>query len=120
MGSSAYARLGTISAVGWRLLFASIAIAFLFRLLTETRHFASASVLAATAALLLVDIVRVALRSREDDRASPAIEERARAQRLDQALALLYAVTVALFALGPDGRIRFANRAARALSGEAV
>ncbi|WP_158266243.1 sensor histidine kinase [Allosphingosinicella deserti] len=76
--------------------------------------------LAATAALLLVDIVRVALRSREDARISPAIEERARAQQLDQALALLDAVTVALFALGPDGRIRFANRAARALSGEAV
>jgi signal transduction histidine kinase len=87
-------------------------------LLTETRHFASASVLAAAAALLLVDMVRVALRSREDDPVSPAVEERARAQQLDQALALLDAVTVALFALGPDGRIRFANRAARALAGE--
>ena len=118
MASRAHARLDTVSAAGWRLLFAAIAIALLFRLLTETRHFASASVLAAAAALLLVDIVRVALRSREDDRVSPAIEERARAQQLDQALALLDAVTVALFALGPDGRIRFANRAARALAGE--
>ncbi len=115
---SALVRLDTVSAAGWRLLFAAIAIALLVRLLTETRHFASASVLAAAAALLLVDIVRVALRSREDDPVSPAIEERARAQQLDQALALLDAVTVALFALAPDGRIRFANRAARALAGE--
>jgi two-component system nitrogen regulation sensor histidine kinase NtrY len=88
--------------------------------LTETRHFASAFVLAAAAALLLVDIMRVALRGHEDGRASPAIEERARAQQLDRALALLDAVTVALFALGPDGRIRFANRAARDLAGEAA
>jgi two-component system nitrogen regulation sensor histidine kinase NtrY len=112
------ARLDIVSAAGWRLLFAAIAIALLFRVLTETRHFASASVLAAAAALLLVDVVRVALRSREGGRASPAIEERARAQQLDRALALLDAVTVALFALGPDGRIRFANRAARDLAGE--
>ena len=118
MGSSVHARLDIVSAAGWRLLFAAIAIVLLFRLLTETRHFASASVLAAAAALLLVDIVRVALRSRDGGRASPAIEERARAQQLDRALALLDAVTVALFALGPDGRIRFANRAARDLAGE--
>lgn len=118
MGSSVHARLDIVSAAGWRLLFAAIAIVLLFRLLTETRHFASASVLAAAAALLLVDIMRVALRSRDGGRASPAIEERARAQQLDRALALLDAVTVALFALGPDGRIRFANRAARDLAGE--
>ena len=118
MASSALARLDTVSAAGWRLLFAAIAIALLFRVLAETRHFASASVLAAAAALLLVDVVRVAFRTRDDERVSPAIEERARAQQLDQALALLDAVTVALFALGPDGRIRFANRAARALAGE--
>jgi signal transduction histidine kinase len=120
MDSSARARLDTVSAAGWRLLFAAIAIALLLRVLTETRHFASASVLAAAAALLLVDIVRVALRSRDHGRASPAIEERARAQQLDQALALLDAVTVALLTLGPDGGIRFANRAARSLIGDAV
>ncbi|HYJ84022.1 MAG TPA: HAMP domain-containing sensor histidine kinase [Allosphingosinicella sp.] len=120
MGSSLHARLDIVSAAGWRLLFAAVAIAILFRVLTETRHFASASVLAAAAALLLVDVVRVALRSREDGRASPAIEERARAQQLDRALALLDGVAVALFALGPDGRIRFANRAARDLAGEAA
>jgi two-component system nitrogen regulation sensor histidine kinase NtrY len=118
MGFRVQARLDTLSAAGWRLLFAAIAIALLFRVLTETRHFASASVLAAAAALLAVDVVRVALRGREDGRASPAIEERARAQQLDRALALLDAVAVALFALGPDGRIRFANRAARDLGGE--
>jgi signal transduction histidine kinase len=120
MGSSAQTRLDTVSAAGWRLLFAAVAIALLVRLLTETRHFASASLLAAAAFLLLVDVVRVALRGRKDERVSPAIEERARAQQLDRALALLDAVTVALFALGPDGRIRFANRAARALAGEAA
>jgi signal transduction histidine kinase len=120
MASSTLARLDTVSAAGWRLLFAVVAIALLFRLLTETRHFASASVLAAAAALLLADMARVALRSRHDGRASPAIEERARAQQLDQALALLDAVTIALFTLGPDGRIRFANRGARNLIGDAV
>lgn len=114
------ARLDIVSAGGWRLLFAAIAIGLLFRVLTQTTHFASASVLAAAAALLLVDIIRVALRGREDGGASPAIEERARAQQLDRALALLDGVTVALFALGPDGRIRFANRAARDLAGEAA
>jgi signal transduction histidine kinase len=103
-----------------RLLFAAVAIGLLFRVLTETRHFASALVLAAAAALLLLDVLRIALRSRENNLASPAIEERARAQQLDQALALLDAVTVALFALGTDGRIRFANRAARILAGEAA
>jgi len=66
----------------------------------------------------LADVIRVALRGREDSRAFPAIEERARAQQLDRALALLDAVTVALFLLDPDGRIRFANRAARDLAGE--
>jgi signal transduction histidine kinase len=120
MGSSALARLDTVSAAGWRLLFAAMAIALLFRVLTETRHFASAAVLAAAATLLLVDIVRVAMRGRADGPASPAIEERERAQQLDRALALLDAVTVALFALGPDGRIRFANRAARALAGDSA
>src|SRR4051812_25918149 len=113
-----HARLDIVSAAGWRLLFAAIAGTLLFRVLTETRHFASASVLATAAALLLVDVVRLALRGREDGRASPAIEDRARAQQLDRALALLDAVTVALFALGPDGRIHFANRAARDLVGE--
>jgi signal transduction histidine kinase len=115
---SARVRLDILSAAGWRLLSAAVALALLFRVLTETRHFASASVLAAAAALLLVDVVRVALRSRGDESVALAIEERARAQQLDRALALLDAVTVALFALGPDGRIRFANRAARALAGE--
>ena len=118
MGSSAHVRLDTVSAAGWRLLSAAIAIALLFRLLMETGHFASAFVLAAAAALLLVDVVRVTLRSRNGDAVWPAIEERARAQQLHQALALLDAVTVALFAIGADGRIRFANRAARALAGE--
>ncbi|HEU0099691.1 MAG TPA: ATP-binding protein [Allosphingosinicella sp.] len=120
MGSSARARLDLVSAAGWRLLFAAVAVALLFRVLTETRHFASAAALAAAAGLLLVDLVRLALRSSEDDPGPPAIEERARAQQLDQALALLDAVTVALFVLGADGRIRFANRAARALAGHSA
>ena len=119
-GPGVRARLDLVSAAGWRLLFAAVAIALLVRVLAETGHFASASVLAAAAALLLVDIVRVSLRSREDARFSPAIEERARAQQLDRALALLDGVAVALFALGPDGRIRFANRAGRDLAGEAA
>jgi signal transduction histidine kinase len=120
MGSSAHARLTTVSAVGWRLLLACIALALLFRLLTETSHYASAFVAAAAAALLLVDVVRVAFQGREDHRLLPGVEERARAQQLTKALALLDAVTVALFTLGPDGGIRFANRAARGILGDAV
>ena len=112
--------LEIVSAAGWRLLFAAIAIALLVRLAMDSGHLASAAVLAATAALLLIDVVRVALPSPEDDRASSTIEERARAQQLGQALALLDAVTVALFTLDPDGGIRFANRAARSLIGEAA
>ena len=109
--------LDLVSAAGWRLLFAAIAIALLLRLGMDSGHLASASVLAATAALLLVDVVRVALPGPEDARASSTIEERARAQQLDQALALLDAVAVALFTLGPEGGIRFANRAARSFIG---
>lgn len=120
MAFSARSSLDVVSAAGWRLLLAAIAIALLFRLLMDTGHLASAFVLAATAALLLVDLVRVALPSHEDERASSTIEERARAQQLNQALALLDAVTVALFTLGPNGGIRFANRAARSLIGDTV
>lgn len=114
MGSSA--RLDLVSALGWRLLFAAIAIALLLSLLPAAGHVASAFVLAVAAALLLVDLVRIA-RSGAAAPASSAIEERARAQQLGQALALLDAVAIALFALAPDGRIRFANSAARALAG---
>ncbi|HEY5723488.1 MAG TPA: HAMP domain-containing sensor histidine kinase [Allosphingosinicella sp.] len=112
--------LDLVSAAGWRLLLAAIAIVLLVRLPMDSGHLASASLLAAAAALLLVDVARVALPRPEDARASSSVEERARAQQLDQALALLDAVTVALFTLGPDGGIRFANRAARGLLGEAV
>lgn len=118
MASSA--RLDLVSALGWRLLFAAIAIVLLLGLLPATGHWASAFVLAIVAALLLVDLARIAASGREDKRAGPGIEERARAQQLDQALALLDAVTVALFALASDGRIGFANRAARSLAGADV
>lgn len=120
MASSARLSLDLVSAAGWRLLLAAIAIVLLVRLPMDSGHLASASLLAAAAALLLVDVARVALPRPEDARASSSVEERARAQQLDQALALLDAVTVALFTLGPDGGIRFANRAARGLLGEAV
>jgi signal transduction histidine kinase len=120
MASSARFSLDLVSAAGWRLLLAAIAIGLLLRLPMDTGHLASAFVLAAAAALLLVDLVRVALPDPGDEPASPAIEEWARAQQLDQALALLDAVTVALFTLGPDGGIRFANRAARSLFGDSA
>lgn len=118
MVSSVRSNLDLVSAAGWRLLFAAIALGLLSRLPMDTRHLASASLLAAAAALLLIDVVRVALPGREDAPASLTVEEWARAQQLDQALALLDAVTVALFTLGPEGGIRFANRAARGLLGE--
>lgn len=118
MGSSA--RLDLVSALGWRLFFAGIAVALLVLMLPAEGRWASAFLLAAVAALLLVDLARIATAGRVDGRAVGGVEHHARAQQLGEALALLDAVTVALFALWPDGRVRFANRAARSLAGAEV
>jgi signal transduction histidine kinase len=113
------ARADLISAAGWRLLFLAVLVALILQVLATTRHFVSASLLAAAVGLVLLDLARLAGRSSPSAVATPS-QERARAQETDQALALIDAVTVSLLTLSGDGRIRFANRAGRALTGGAA
>ena len=116
MGSRPEARLALISATGWRLLFIAILLAALARLWTVHYYLAAMAVIL-TSALLLFDLSR--LWKRWPDTPDGAIEPavvRAPAQ-LEAALALIDTVTVALFVLGSDDRIRFMNRAARHLAG---
>jgi two-component system, NtrC family, nitrogen regulation sensor histidine kinase NtrY len=104
-----------VSAAGWRLLLAASLLAALAPTIA-TRHYAVALVLGAAAGLTFFDIWRLLPLGAVATRAAQAGEFDT-AQRLDRALALLDAVTVALFALDADGRVRFANRAGRALAG---
>jgi nitrogen fixation/metabolism regulation signal transduction histidine kinase len=110
------ARLAQISAVGWRLLFIVILLGALVSL--GTAHFYVAAVVAILMlALLLFDLWRL-LKLRPQTEAEPADRALIQAPRqLAAALALIDTVTVALFVLGADDRIRFMNRAARQLSG---
>jgi signal transduction histidine kinase len=80
------------------------------------RHYATALVLGAAVGLTLFDLWRLSARRAITPAAAPNGPPDT-ARRLDQALALLDAVTVALFALDADGRVRFANRAGRTLAG---
>jgi len=117
MGSSAAgAQLSRISAVGWRLLFIAILAVALARLWTAHLYLA-ALVVVLTMVLILLDMWRLprpGFQMREGS-VDPAIL-RAPAQ-LEAALALIDTVTVALFVIGSDDRIRFMNRAARQLAG---
>ena len=113
-------RLGLVSAAGWRLLLGAVLLAALVPLLATTRHLGSALLLSAALGLLLFDLVRVAANGRAAGPPPPALLPLDQARRLEHALALLDAVSVALLALSDDGRIRFANRAARMLVGADV
>ena len=108
--------LARISAIAWRLLFLAILIAALAHL-WPARLYLSVVVVLLASALTLFDLWRMVKRASGSDHApvDPAVI-RAPAQ-LDAALALIDTVTVALFVLGPDDRIRFMNRAARGLAG---
>jgi signal transduction histidine kinase len=105
-----------VSAVGWRLLFAAAAAVLLVQVLATKGRHASVLLLAAAIALLLLDAWR-SLARKDVAPAAAAFESRDQAQRLQQSLALLDAVTVALWTIGDDGRILFANRAARLFAG---
>lgn len=109
--------LELVSAAGWRLLFAAILAGLLVQLLATTPYFATAFVVAAAIGLLLFDLARLVGRRPSAAVPPAAAESRARTQQLEQALGLLDAVTIGLFVLAPDGRIIFANRAARLLCG---
>lgn len=104
-----------VSAAGWRLLLAACFLILLTQTIA-TRHYAVALVLGAALALTLFDLWRL-LSRRTVGLPTVRAERLDAAQRLDRALALLDAVTVALFALDADGRVRFANRAGRLLAG---
>jgi len=108
--------LARLSAIGWRLLFLAILIAVLARLWIAGLYL-TALVVVLVSALMVFDLWRLLIRESETGNApiDPAVL-RAPA-RLEAALALIDTVTVALFVLGPDDRIRFMNRAARGLAG---
>ena len=106
--------------IGWRVLLATgLGVLFVY-VVSNTQYYATALVLAAAAALTLLDMVR--LSRRPDTLVSTALRAQFRdqARQLDQMAALLDTVTVALIAVAPNGTITFANRAARVLAGEDV
>jgi signal transduction histidine kinase len=116
MASRLDARLALISAAGWRLLFIAVLLAALART-WMAHYYLTAFAIVLASGLLLFDLWRLFRRASET--AHPAVEAavaQAPAQ-LDAALALIDTVTVALFALGADDRIRFMNQAARRLAG---
>jgi len=94
-------------------------VVLLIEVLTRTSYYATAAALGGLAILTLWDSARLHGAAPVTDPQSRQ-PERARLQQLDRATALLDAVTVALIALAPDGRISFANRAARLLAGRDV
>jgi signal transduction histidine kinase len=107
-------RLARISVTGWRLLFVAILTAVLARMWMAQYYLAALAIVLASA-LIIFDLWRLLKREAETAPIEPAVV-RAPAQ-LEAALALIDTVTVALFVLGPDDRIRFMNRAARHLAG---
>jgi len=116
MASRPQERLALISGAGWRLLFVAILAAALAHVLAQ-QHYLAALTIVLASGLLLFDLWRLVMRPADatDIGVEPAVL-RAPAQ-LDAALALIDTVTVALFVLGADDRIRFMNRAARELAG---
>jgi two-component system nitrogen regulation sensor histidine kinase NtrY len=105
-----------ISALGWRTLLAGCLLAG-FAHMIATWQFATALVLGAALALAVLDLWRLFPRSGGMSAMRLADPMPDLSARLERALALLDAVTVALFVLDSDGRVRFTNHAARALAG---
>lgn len=114
MASEPLAWLDLVSATGWRLLFAGCLAYGLTAALIEGRYLVGL-VLGSALILTGIDARRALARATTGGAPRPVgaeIEKR----RLREATALLDAVTVALFALDVDGRVRFTNRAARLLA----
>lgn len=115
MASRPEARLARISATGWRLLFITILAAALARM-WMAQYYLAALAIVLTSALILFDLWRL-LKCKTDTGDVPVEPAVVRAPaQLEAAMALIDTVTVALFVLGPDDRIRFMNRAARRLA----
>jgi signal transduction histidine kinase len=104
-----------VSATGWRLLLAGSLAAALIHVMA-VRQYATALVLAVALVLTLFDVWRLGRPRERRTESAPEPNRFDRAQ-LERANALLDAVTVALFVLDPDGRIRFTNRSGRTLAG---
>jgi nitrogen fixation/metabolism regulation signal transduction histidine kinase len=102
-----------LSAIGWRLLLGAALVGAAVWLASNERH-ATALLAAVALALTLFDLWRLAPRAKA---ASGGLPDAALSRRLEEALALLDAVTVALFLVDDDRRVRFANGAGRALAG---
>ena len=89
-------------------------------MLLQTHYYATAMVLSALTLLTIADATRLYNRLGATDGTLLRGFHRDQARQLDQMAALLDAVTVALIAVTPEGRIQFLNRAARLLAGEEV
>jgi signal transduction histidine kinase len=105
------------AALSWRLLIAVVLAIAGLRLANS--HTLSAVLLGAVSLALAFDAVVLARQPVRTDLAPPMLlpEE---ARKLHRMEALLDVVTVALFVLAPDGRITYANRAARRIAGAEV
>jgi nitrogen fixation/metabolism regulation signal transduction histidine kinase len=87
---------------------------------TNTQYYATALVLAVAMVLTMLDAVRLTKKPAAPIAMPLSAEYRNQVRQSDQMAALLDAVTVALIAINPEGKITFANRAARLLAGEDV
>jgi len=115
MASSAPARRFASSVALRSLLAGCLAFAFL-QLLAGTHYYATAAALGGLALLAVWDASRLQDgHSVPDEDSNP--QHGQHEQERERTAALLDAVTVALIATTDDGRIRFANRAARQLAG---
>ena len=118
MASEPVRRLDLLSAAGWRLLVALCLLLVLAAALTERRYLVG-FVLGSALFLTGVDAWR-AIARRVTVGAAGSMGDGIERRRLQEAAALLDVVTVALFALDTDGRVRFTNRSARTLAGRDV
>lgn len=116
MASSAPGR-GFASSVALRSILAGCLAFAVLELVTGTHYYATATALAGLALLAAWDAARIEAAPPPPDVDPGAEQQRRHLRELDRAAALLDAVTVALIAVTEDGRIRFANRAARQLTG---
>ena len=116
MASSAPGR-GFASSVALRSILAGCLSFAVLELVTGTLYYATAVALAGLALLAAWDAARIEAAPPPPDADPGAEQQRRHLREMERAAALLDAVTVALFAITEDGRIRFANRAARQLAG---
>lgn len=114
MASSAPGR-GFASSVALRSILAGCLAFAVLELVTGTYYYATATALAGLALLAAWDAARI--EAAPPPNVDPGAEQQRRHLReMERAAALLDAVTVALIAVTEDGRVRFANRAARQLA----